>query len=171
MKIKNWNSCVPEEVRKSTEFMPIYPFERSVFPRRFSSPFLGPGAKSLKAPGGLGDLVEKTEGEKIEGGGTGRKRPRRAAASGGHKTEHTDRVGQSKGLYVGSGSGAGTNTTQQPPQTPTPQPRAPIVHPRAPTDRSIVTAAGGMAALGNTATIARLPPETGTLGYVISCPV
>ena len=26
VRIKNWNSCVPEEVRKSEEFMPIYLF-------------------------------------------------------------------------------------------------------------------------------------------------
>ena len=60
MRIKNWNSCVPEEVRKSTEFMPIYPFERMVFPRRFVSPFLTKlkGSK-LRFPGGIGESVER----------------------------------------------------------------------------------------------------------------
>ena len=48
----------PEEVRKSEEFMPIYLFERTDFPRRYGSPFIGKGA--LKGPGGIGDsLVEK----------------------------------------------------------------------------------------------------------------
>lgn len=165
VKIKNWNSCVPEEVRKSTEFMPIYPFERSVFPRRFGSPFLVPGGKPLKAPGGLGDTIEKGEGEKIEGGGTGRKRPKRAAAQ--PKSEHTDRVGQSKGLYVGPVQGSAATATatsgQVAPQTPVPQPRPPLVNPRAPTDRSIMTAAGGISALGGNASVERLPPETGEI--------
>ncbi len=164
---------MPEEVRKSTEFMPIYPFERSVFPRRFNSPFVGPSSKTLKAPGGLGDTIEKGEGEKIEGGGTGRRRPKRNAASGA-KTERTDRVGQSKGLYVGSnpgaaaGTGAGASATQIPPQTPTPQPRPTLIHPRAPMDRSIATAAGGLAALGSGANIERLPSETGGPPFVFS---
>ena len=39
--------------------MSIYLFERTVFPRRFGSPFIGKGA--LKGPGGIGDsVVEKT---------------------------------------------------------------------------------------------------------------
>ena len=60
VRIKNWNSCIPEEVRKSEEFMPIYLFERTVFPRRLASPFIGKGA--LKRPGGIGDsLVEKAD--------------------------------------------------------------------------------------------------------------
>ena len=70
VRIKNWNSCVPEEVRKSEEFMPIYPFERTVFPRRFGSPFFGKGA--VKGPGGIGHSVERVEGEKAEGGREGK---------------------------------------------------------------------------------------------------
>ena len=39
--------------------MSIYLFERTVFPRRFGSPFIGKGA--LKGPGGIGySVVEKT---------------------------------------------------------------------------------------------------------------
>ena len=70
---------MPEEVRKSTTYMPIYPFERAVFPRRFASPFVAGGL--VKAPGGIGDTIEKPEGEKIEGGGTGRKRSKRNLAA------------------------------------------------------------------------------------------
>ena len=36
--------------------MLIYLFERTVFPRRFGSPFIGKGA--LKGPGGIGGSVE-----------------------------------------------------------------------------------------------------------------
>ena len=60
VKIKNWNSCIPEEVRKKEEFMPIYQFERPVYPRRFPSPFVA--APKLKAPGGIIEPpAEKTE--------------------------------------------------------------------------------------------------------------
>ncbi|KAI6113785.1 hypothetical protein EDD16DRAFT_1483863 [Pisolithus croceorrhizus] len=75
VKIKNWSSCIPEEVRKKEEFMPIYASERLVYPPKVGSPFVGKNA--VKGPGGIGDPVEKAEGEKIEGGGTGRKRTKR----------------------------------------------------------------------------------------------
>ncbi|GBE78547.1 hypothetical protein SCP_0114360 [Sparassis crispa] len=153
VKIKNWNSCVPEEVRKSTEFMPIYPFERTVFPRRFASPFVS--GKNVKGPGGIGDVIERVEGEKIEGGGTGRKRPRRAAAAttaGSSRTEHTDRVGPSKGLYVGASTGA--------PAAQVPYQYAQTTQYPRPHDRTVVTAAGGLANLGGNISTERLPPET-----------
>src|SRR5882757_4844700 len=44
VKIKNWSSCVPEEVRKNEDFMPIYPFERLVYPPKVASPFVGTNA-------------------------------------------------------------------------------------------------------------------------------
>jgi len=47
--------CVPEEVRKGADSMPIYPFEAPVFPRRYPSPFLTGG----RSTGGLGESVEK----------------------------------------------------------------------------------------------------------------
>ncbi|KAH9920304.1 uncharacterized protein B0H18DRAFT_1024740 [Fomitopsis serialis] len=135
--IKNWNSCVPEEVRKSTEFMPIYPFERSVFPRRFNSPFL---TGRVKGPGGIAEAVEKAEGERIEGGGTGRKRPKRSAGatSTPSRTEQTDRAGPSKGLFVATPvapSGPSTSTYQYPQSAQ--NPRDPSTQET--TDRSILT--------------------------------
>lgn len=60
-------------------------------PRRVGSPFapagmgVGGGAKGRKGgrlPGGIGDAVERADGEKIEGGGTGRKRPKKSGGSG-----------------------------------------------------------------------------------------
>jgi chromatin structure-remodeling complex subunit RSC1/2 len=149
VKIKNWNSCVPEEVRKSADFMPIYPFERMVFPRRFGSPFLK-GAR-VRGPGGIGESVDRAEGERIEGGGTGRKRTRKAGAP-------TDISGPSKGLYVGVGPAnvAGVATPQ------------PVVYAAQPAgsqsrteDRSIVTAAGGATVLGANANMEKLLAETG----------
>ncbi|TFY80726.1 hypothetical protein EWM64_g3282 [Hericium alpestre] len=165
VRIKNWNSCVPEEVRKSTEFMPIYPFERTVFPRRFGSPFLK--GKGVKGPGGIGESIERGDGERIEGGGTGRKRSKRAV---GGAASATDISGPSKGLYVGvpGASGTGTPATASPYQNPYPaqytapqqQQRPQSAQPRPPEDRSILTAAGGLAHLGNSAVIEKLPAET-----------
>lgn len=51
MRIKNWNSCVPEEVRQNTEFMPIYAFEKIVYPVRMPSPFSAKG--EVKGTGGI----------------------------------------------------------------------------------------------------------------------
>lgn len=145
--------------------MPIYPFERSVYPRRFASPFIS--GKNVKGPGGIGDVIEKGEGEKIEGGGTGRKRPRKTAPSGANSTpgkpEHTDRVGPSKGLYVGPANVSQPTTTSSYPY----QPPAPTQHMQTQTqlrgmgDRSLLAAAGGVAALGLNISIEKLPPETG----------
>lgn len=150
---------MPEEVRKSDEFMPIYPFERTVFPRRFGSPFIGKGA--LKGPGGIGHSVERVEGEQVEGG-SGRKRPRRTAGGDG----------PSKGLYVGPGTQGSMNPAEGNPSTVNPSlfqashlPQQIPPHHRAlplVEDRSIVSAAGGMAVLSGHAHIEKLPSETGT---------
>jgi len=147
VKIKNWNSCVPEEVRKSADFMPIYPFERMVFPRRFGSPFLK--GSRIRGPGGIGESIDRAEGERIEGGGTGRKRTRKAGAP-------TDISGPSKGLFVGMGPASAPGAASQAAVYPAPPAN---VQPRT-EDRSIVTAAGG-AVLGNNANTEKLPAETG----------
>ena len=138
--------------------MSIYLFERTVFPRRFGSPFIG--KETLKGPGGIGySLVEKTVtdvGDKADINGKGSRRN-----TGGEN-------GPSKGLCVGPGvqMGASTPTTQ--PQSPYPylyqlqQVAQQILHYRAvPEDRSIVSAAGGMIALAGIGHVEKLPPETG----------
>ncbi|OJT08505.1 Chromatin structure-remodeling complex subunit rsc1 [Trametes pubescens] len=153
VKIKNWNSCIPEEVRKREEFMPIYPFERPVVPRTYPSPFAG--AQKIKAPGGILDATEKADGEKTEaaaGVGSGavtpaaatRKRPQRKAAA---KAE-AERASSVKAAA--------------PPAQPTTQHAqyaqyAQLLPPQE--DRSIYAAAGGVSALNN-ATAEELPPET-----------
>ncbi|TCD68597.1 hypothetical protein EIP91_010388 [Steccherinum ochraceum] len=165
VKIKNWNSCVPEEVRKSEEFMPIYPFERSVFPYRLPSPFVSGAAVSGKVPGGIGNTLERAEGEKLEGGGVGRKRPKRNVTT---RSEQTDKTGPSRGVYVGAGGVATAQATaaavvqqQYAPGPSQPQYQAPPVQqPRDGADRSLVTALGGMAALGNNVNLEKLPLET-----------
>lgn len=153
--------------------MPIYPFERTVFPRRFGSPFIGKGA--LKGPGGIGDsLVEKTVTDTGDKADVNRKRSRRNA--GGEN-------GPSKGLYVGPGAQTGANTPTTQPQSAYPYQYQPqhvaqqVQHHRAaPEDRSIISAAGGMAALGGMGHVEKLPPETGVyhfhlrIGYPYSHP-
>ncbi|CAL1696787.1 unnamed protein product [Somion occarium] len=181
VKIKNWNSCVPEEVRKSEEFMPIYPFERIVFPRRFPSPFVGvgPGKEALlnelregKIPGGIiaGSVVEKGEGERVEGGGTGRKRPKRHAgtpsaipqtviSTSSRHTDATDRFGPSKGLYVGQPSQTAqlTLTPATTQQTTSQSAYQYTTQMQTATDRSLMTGAG---LVGSNVVTEKLPPET-----------
>ena len=154
VKIKNWNSCIPEDYRKN-DFMPIYPFERIVYPKRYPTPFLS----GVIGPGGLGDSIERAEGEKIEGGGTGRKRARKSASGQG-----MDHAGPRYGTYVGtpntsvpSGQAGSVGASQiiQQPQPPVHPP------PKRVEDRSIGTAAGGLANLQNNAIVEVLPAETG----------
>jgi chromatin structure-remodeling complex subunit RSC1/2 len=162
VRIKNWNSCVPEEVRKKEEFMPIYPFEKTVMPGRFPSPFVGksagaggkrwPGGILADAGGGAGAEKGVKEEEKVGGVAEGvRKRPRRAAAGGGGEG------GTSKGA-VNSAALSSLATAYQPSslsqQVQVPRPPGP--------DRSVLTAAGGLAVLGQGAHVEKLPPETGT---------
>ncbi|TEB29250.1 hypothetical protein FA13DRAFT_1734922 [Coprinellus micaceus] len=133
VKIKNWNSCVPEEVRKSVEFMPIYPFERMVYPARLTSPFLTrvPGQAGVKFPGGL---LPRTDGNADGGDGAGKK---------------------SRG---GTRGAPGQVTASQAPQQYLAQ-SLPPARPQGP-DRSVVNAAGGLHAIGGPAQVQKLPPET-----------
>ncbi|KAF6758882.1 bromeodomain-containing protein [Ephemerocybe angulata] len=155
VKIKNWNSCVPEEVRKSVEFMPIYPFERMVYPARRSSPFISSRPQNAKWPGGL--LPSTAEGG-ADGDGAGK----RSRKEGGGNGINAPRAG-----YGGAVGSAQHQVYSQAPQTgyypsagyapPAPvqyQPLAPV-RPQGP-DRSVVNAAGGLAAIQ----VDKLPPET-----------
>ena len=85
VKIKDWDSCIPEEVWKNSTFMPIYPFERTVFPKKLPSPFLNRSGKNLglvKGPGGIDESVGVVEtSEKVEGDGDGKKRQKKAGAT------------------------------------------------------------------------------------------
>ncbi|KAJ7596530.1 hypothetical protein C8J56DRAFT_917673 [Mycena floridula] len=54
-KIKNWMACIPDQIKKKSEYMPVEPFERAVFPNRVSSPFLGKSI--INGPGALTDHI------------------------------------------------------------------------------------------------------------------
>ncbi|KAG7090566.1 hypothetical protein E1B28_009674 [Marasmius oreades] len=158
VRIKNWNSCIPEEVRKSDEFMPIYPFERAVYPSRLASPFLTTGKKKLKGPGGLLEQSEPAEVETTNADGTGRK-SRRALGDAGHSKSLTFNALQNHATLSAQqhvqqtpGNTAQTVHTYQQQQAPTPSSKPAL-------DRTVLTAAGGPA-LGNNVHVQKLPPET-----------
>ena len=50
IRIKNWNSCIPDELRK-TDFMSVYPFPSVIKLRRVLSPFL----RGVTGPGSIGE--------------------------------------------------------------------------------------------------------------------
>lgn len=176
VRIKNWQSCVPEEVRgartRGEEWMPVYPFERVVYPRRLLSPFVAKGSgpsRTPKGPGGLGEPIERAEGERTEGGGTGRKRAKKVSGSGG-PASLIDTYGQQKGLFIGPGPPPVPPGQQPAPQQQqplpygahysTPQASAPLQGPVSRVeDRSLIQAIGGPAAAA-TVTSSPLPPET-----------
>ena len=138
MKIKNWNSCIPEEVRQSTEFMPIYPFERTVFPMRLSSPFLRKGGKHpITGPGGI--------------------------VEGGDGPDGSD-TGPTKGLYVGARESPTATALQ--PQTAVPVDHQQPLIAKPSMDRTVYTAAGGVS-LGNNYHLEKLPPETSMWNWSI----
>ncbi|KAM5534374.1 hypothetical protein V8D89_011967 [Ganoderma adspersum] len=171
VKIKNWNSCIPEEVRKNEEFMPIYPFERPVFPRQHPSPFLG--TAKITAPGGLVDEnanqvekdkgeAEKPDGSSASGGGNGggpgtrsRTRPKRTVVQ---KAE-ADKAAAAAASRGVSAVPMQPSTSQQQVQQQQ-QPQYALAYPPPREDRSIVAAAGGLSALGSSATMEELPSET-----------
>jgi chromatin structure-remodeling complex subunit RSC1/2 len=162
VKIKNWASCIPEEVRKKDEFMPIYGFEKVVYPGKVPSPFVGVSAGAVKGPGGIGEPLEKTEGEKTEGGGTGRKRTRRnpgtveaGSSTAMIKTLMTGTVPATPQTTPGlvpvqayaapaAGAGGGSGDTK---------------------DRSMLTAAG---TLSLPPIVDKLPPETSCVSVSLS---
>lgn len=155
VKIKNWASCIPEEVRKKDEFMPIYGFERVVYPGKVASPFVGKGVGQGPGPGpgGIGEPLEKAEGEKTEGGGTGRKRTRRNAGTG-------------TGAEAGSSTAVTKMAVTVPVASHTPGPAhtpLPKTYPGGggnggdTKDRSMVTAAGTLTV---PPIVDKLPPET-----------
>ena len=165
--------------------MPIYPFERMVFPKRVASPFLSKpakGASPVKGPGGIEEGAESANGEKGEGVGAGaggavlaggaRKRPKRSTAATGPSTGATSASEggtNTRGAHAGV---AGTsNAAYTPHQVTQTAPITEIPH-RAQVninnrDRSVVNAARGMVTVGNPAMVEKLPPETGEFSVAV----
>lgn len=139
MRIKNWNSCVPEEVRQNTEFMPIYAFEKIVYPVRMPSPFLGKGRGQVKGTGGIIGHSDVPEGP-FESD------VKKRAAMTASTSALTPRVAVN--AAPGGSAHAFPSVPSQILQ------RAPGVG----SDKSILSAAGA----SNSTHIEKIPPETGT---------
>lgn len=60
IRIKNWNSCIPEELRK-TDFMAVYHFDSVIKIRRVVSPFI----RGIVGPGSIGEAgIPRSSGAK-----------------------------------------------------------------------------------------------------------
>ncbi|TFL01460.1 hypothetical protein BDV98DRAFT_530258 [Pterulicium gracile] len=180
VKIKNWRSCVPEEVRgkatarteetritgDSGDWMPIFPFERTVYPRKMRSPFIT-SARVVKGPGGVVEGSLKDAGTVTENGGkVTRKAGKRTGAVGG--PGYWDPTSEGGGGGVGEPMAAsattavvpvattgGYSTTTASAQAYTP----PLINSsnlKAAKDRSVLSAAGGYT---YAASVDKLPPE------------
>ena len=169
VKIKDWDSCIPEEVRKNSTLMSIYPFERTVYPRKVPSPFLGRSGKNsglVKCPGGIDESVGMVETtEKVEGDGDGKKRQKKAGA------DPRNRWGHAAGVPIGNANAAGYGhypyqPSQLSQQVQSHRPQAGGV------DRSGGGTSGSLVSLESHASIEKLAPETGEhLFFMIDCAV
>ncbi|GJJ09395.1 hypothetical protein Clacol_003617 [Clathrus columnatus] len=142
VKIKNWNSCIPEEFRKN-DFMPIYPFERIIYPKFVQSPFLN----GVKGPGQLTEgNPEKPELDRPNSDNTFRRRTRKS-------TQNTASVNATSGVN-------GDIQTNEPNPIvsayPAPATGQTIAGSNQLKDRSIIAVAG----TNPNITVEVLPPET-----------
>ncbi|KAI0782167.1 hypothetical protein C8Q75DRAFT_886490 [Abortiporus biennis] len=159
VKIKSWNSCVPEEVRKNESYMPIFYFERNIFPRKVGSPFLvkgrGGAASSSLGVFGIGSeaFTDNIGGDGTNTPGTGtaaRKRSTRRAAAANASSS-----GQIQTRATGTTSSIQT-PAQGRPGSATILSRPGGYHHQHMNDKSIVAAAGGFAVLGGHASLEEL---------------
>jgi chromatin structure-remodeling complex subunit RSC1/2 len=156
VRIKNWNSCIPEEVRQKEEFMPIYPFERTVYPVKLPSPFLVKGTATKPAVKGPGGLLSGSNHDQAEG------------PSEGRRSHHRQDVSSRAASSTPHAQPAATSVTAHYPQLfphyagYVPQQVLQIGRVGGP-DRSVVSAAGGVAAIGGPAQVEKLPSETGII--------
>ncbi|KAF8907675.1 hypothetical protein CPB84DRAFT_1674763 [Gymnopilus junonius] len=157
VKLKNWNSCIPEEVRQSAEFMPIYPFERMVYPVRLPSPFLvrGAGKGAVKGPGGIISTPpdQQHQGDGPSGGDDGVGERGTASTKLNGPSARTIAPGTTASRYSSPYRQLHSTYSQQ----------QQVSQRAAGPDRSVVSAAGGLTAIGGSGQVEKLPPETAKL--------
>lgn len=186
IRIKNWASCIPEELRQ-TEYMSIVPYDRQLDPVQIRSPFL----RNVRGvPGFIADPKRQPDAEDEEeyDGARDSARPHRGTLArpgypGGDTPQGPPHTGIASGATAGfSTPGPRTATPgAYPPQRPLGTPGmpggatlatnhpisgtqgpaipGPQVGPGAP--RSIAAAMGGAQAAHNIAVVEQLPIETG----------
>jgi chromatin structure-remodeling complex subunit RSC1/2 len=186
VKITNWNGCIPEEVQKEEsgggggegreeEFMPVYPFEKIIWPKKVGSPFLvgrGGSMKGVKGPGGIvNDPVGNGVNGAVGDGDNTRKKLRSPgrtqqqqqqqqqpppATTTAMATLQTAHAAQSQNPYQHFQQPYMQQQQQQIVNQPQAQ-RSTTLGP----DRSIISAAGGIAAIGGSSQVEKLPADTG----------
>jgi chromatin structure-remodeling complex subunit RSC1/2 len=172
VKIKDWDSCIPEEVRKNSTLMSIYPFERNVYPKKLSSPFLSRSGKNsglVKGPGGIDESVGMVETtEKVEGDGDGKKRQKKAGATSNVGADPLNRWSHA-GVPIGNANAAGYGhypyqPSQLSQQVQSHRPQAGGV------GRSGGGTSGSLVSLESHASIEKLAPEIGEhTFFMIDC--
>jgi len=131
--------------------MPIYPFERTVYPVKLPSPFLVKGTPTKPAVKGPGGLVSGSNHDQAEGPSEGRRHRQDASSRVASGTPHAQPAATSVTNHYPHLLHYTGYVPQQPLQ----------VSRLAGPDRSVVSAAGGVAAIGGPAQVEKLPPETG----------
>ena len=193
MKITNWNGCIPEEVRQEEsgeggeEFMPVYPFEKVVWPKKVGSPFLvgrGGSVKGVKGPGGIVNVPVAS----VNGGGDGDNTRKKLRSDGNPSRTQQQQQQQPPQQLPAMTTAMATLQNVHAAQSQNPyqhfqqpylqQQQQQIVNQpqtqRSTTlgpDRSIITAAGGIAAIGGPSQVEKLPAETGKFSYGHLSPV
>ena len=187
MKITDWNGCIPEEVRKEDsgsgggeggeEFMPVYPFDKIIWPKKVGSPFLlgrGGSIKGVKGPGGI---VNVPVGNDVNGAGGDGDNARKKLRSPGRIQQQQQTPPQPPATTTAMATlqtahAAQSQNPYQHFQQPYLQQQQQIVNQpqtqRSATlgpDRSIITAAGGIAAIGGASQVEKLPADTGKISY------
>lgn len=158
VRIKNWASCIPDELRQ-TDFMSIVPFPQHLDPQRIASPFL----RGVSGPGFLGEPKEAAgeddeEDEEAEPRRIARLPARESVSSGPTSMELESAV---------RGSISSTSTVQDAaPVLQGPAAYASLMYrPRPPNTslpayKSIISALGGPQVTDHVATRETLPIET-----------
>jgi chromatin structure-remodeling complex subunit RSC1/2 len=140
IRIKNWASCIPEELRQS-EYMSIVPFDRQVEPPVVSSPFV----RGIKGPGFIAEPRRQPVAEDDE------------EFEDQQRRKGAERVVKPTGPAQPQSPAAAP--TSRPPQAVPPRPVAQVGVPAG--TRTIATTLGGLQVLDQMAIRETLPPDTG----------
>jgi len=174
VRIKDWSGCIPEEVRQQQgegrEFMSIHPFEKIIWPKKAGSPFLvgrGGAGKGVKGPGGIVNVPA--------GSGVDQSGKKLRSSDGNNGKAAVQQPPPPLAPTANIASSAVASSSQIVPAVPSQNPYQAFQQPyvqqqpqiqRSTTlgsDRSIITAAGGVAAIGGPAQVEKLPAETAKL--------